>query len=436
MKRRHLKMRQYASMTQTGQGTHLRTGTSETMHAEGLVCPRTTISGILVLAMFLCIFAPGTGFAQESWVGASGAWNTRTNWSPQTVPTSGSSVIFGSAGTADVTFSGASNASSITFVAGAKAFTIGNTISTNTLTLSNGGTVQIANTVTNGETIAERIALGGASYTFANNDTTTTGTLDFTGRITGDSAAASTLTLTGVAGSGTNIISGSMRNGTGAGGVARVLSLSVAGGNWSLMSTGNTYTGATTVAGGQLILGASGALGSGSSAISLKGGTMLLNASSAISGTTNNVTMNGGTLALKSSAASFSESLGTLTLSSNSTIDFANATGSTIRFSALAGTPSGTLTVDNWSTSDTFAFSGTGNGLATFAANNVRFDIAGIGDVGGNVVNLGGGEYAIMAAIPEPRTVVAGVALLAFIFWKERRRIVGLASLLKRPLAS
>ena len=444
-------MRQDGRMTHMGHGKQLGTERSGTGLMEFTVLVPTSHSevfqlrsrkgllfcswlrAIAVCAVFIGALVPKNAFsATITWTGGTLSWDTPTNWSSGAVPGAGDTALFNSIG-ADITINMGDTVKSITFTSsGLGSFTI----SGGPLSLSNSGVINIANsapasTVT--ETFTAPLTLvgatGGGAYTLKDSDAGGS-TFDFEGGITGSAAANKTVTLTldGAAGThiGTNIINGGIADGSNGGNLA----LKTTGGIWSLNGS-SLYSGGTTITAGQIIANAGGALGSGN--ISLSGGTLLLNVST-VTTSANNVTMNGGTLALQSSASSFSESLGTLTLSSNSTIDFANATGSTILFSGLAASPSGILTVDNWSSSDTLAFS-SNSGLASFAAGNVQFDINGL-DVGGTVLNLGGGEYAIVAAIPEPHTVAAGVGLLAFIFWKERRRIAGLASLLKRPLAS
>jgi len=184
----------------------------------------------------------------------------------------------------------------------------------------------------------------------------------------------------------------------------------------------NLYSGNTTVNGGTLQASTSGAIPSSSNIAVNTGGTVLLNASSAAGG---NVTLSGGKLAL-STSGSVSESLGSLTLTTSSTIDFGGQAGSSILFTGLSSY-SGQLTINNWSASDNLAFS-SNNNLAAFVNNgsttNVQFNIGGV-DYGARVIadpNAGfAGDYELVA-IPEPRTIAAGLLLILLICFKECRR--------------
>lgn len=218
------------------------------------------------------------------------------------------------------------------------------------------------------------------------------------------------------------------------------------GGNLTKTGTGtiilsggaaNIFTGTTTIAAGKVEARKDGALGA-TSAINVTGGTLLLGDT----GSTNhrlsaaNVTLGGGTLASERAslaANTITESLGTLTLTSNSTLDFGALGGkggnTSLTFSG-AGTLSGTLTILNWQgeaftnstlpTSDHLFFSDVSN--IDGQLGQIRFIIDG--------QQYGAVRYGneIIAAIPEPTTVGAAVLLVGVIGWRERRRLRVLAT--------
>ena len=151
-------------------------------------------------------------------------------------------------------------------------------------------------------------------------DQSGTGLLTFTSAFTASGSGAKTLTLQGST-SGTGLLSGAIVN---SGGGATSL-LKTGTGTWTLSGT-NTYTGTTTINGGTLTMGASGVISSSS-----------------------NFIMSGGTLSTGVSAG-FSENVGTLTLTGNSTI--AIGTGSHSLHFAASNSTSWTagqkLTITGW----------------------------------------------------------------------------------------
>ena len=112
--------------------------------------------------------------------------------------------------------------------------------------------------VINDQTINAPLVLEGANarYTFANDSANA---LNFAGGITGGTAGATVLTLSGN-GSGTNTISGAIGNGA-----ATTVALFVASGAdaW-VLSGNNSFTGGVTIDGGMLRVGSVGALNSAS----------------------------------------------------------------------------------------------------------------------------------------------------------------------------
>jgi autotransporter-associated beta strand protein len=159
------------------------------------------------------------------------------------------------------------------------------------------------------------------------------------------------------------------------------------------------------------------------------GATLQLAANNQI-GNTTGLILNGGTFLV--GGANVIESLGTLTLTTDSTIDFGNFGQTGFRQLAFANSNSdttgitwvGTLTITNWqgvalTTSDfTEIVFGVG-GLTSTQLGQIRFANQ---DINGGTL-IGGGE---LVPVPEPRVYAAAIALLATIGWRERKRLVGL----------
>lgn len=192
----------------------------------------------------------------------------------------------------------------------------------------------------------------------------------------------------------------------------------------------NTFTGATAILGGTLAVGA-GALRTTSSVSINSGGTLLLAGAGAIDRVNNSAGINlaGGTLST-SGLSGAAETLGSLTLSGNSTIDFGAGTGDTLTFASLAShTPGTTLKILGWSGtpytmgSDRLIFGGTAASFnGAFAQADVSFDGFGAGF---KAIDLGGSTFEIVA-VPEPATVLVTLALVGLIGLRERRLVTEL----------
>jgi autotransporter-associated beta strand protein len=159
----------------------------------------------------------------------------------------------------------------------------------------------------------------------------------------------------------------------------------------------NTYTGGTTLSGGgTLKLGIDGALPS------------------------SGLTFAGGTL----NANGHADSLGALTMSASSTITLlASDTGHNLTFSSLTTSPSptGTLTVNNWTSSGDEIFIG-----STAAYSDSQLAFFKFGSVTGGH-QLSNGE---IVPVPEPSTILAGCFVIGLLGWTERRRIRQVGALL------
>lgn len=133
------------------------------------------------------------------------------------------------------------------------------------------------------------------------------------------------------------------------------------------------------------------------------GGSLILAGTGNHVGNTTNLTLSGGSLAFASSG--FSETLGALTLTAPSTLDF-SGTGSSITFSSISG--SSVLHVFNFDPSDRLFLAQPTNATIYFYSGS---------DMNSPIVNY------TAEVVPEPSTIIAGVGFLGFLGFRERRRL-------------
>ena len=199
------------------------------------------------------------------------------------------------------------------------------------------------------------------------------------------------------------------------------------------LSNANTYNGTTTVNSGTLTAAAAGALGNTSKVFLNNGGSLLVTTDDAI-GTNTAVELNGGRLAVN---GTFDESVGALTLSANSVIDFSGFVG-TLRFSGVGSWASGAnLAIWNWSgrtqyqtnygtypNSSNLVFTNNAT-LSSNLANISFYSGSGSGFIGNGFevssFSDGFGPGSLIIAVPEPETYITAVALLlGFTFYQLR----------------
>ncbi|MFA6286508.1 MAG: autotransporter-associated beta strand repeat-containing protein [Opitutaceae bacterium] len=235
---------------------------------------------------------------------------------------------------------------------------------------------------------------GGAisSFTLTNAGSGFTGATTVNLTTTGSTGAAATailssLTLNGTAntigGAGNLVINAIVADGASSGGFTKT------GAGTVTLNGANTYTGNTAISAGTLTLGAADRIAD-----------------------TSNLVMSGGTLA----TGGFSETLGTLTLSANSTIDLGAGTSALV-FSDSSGTTWGssiTLSFVNFTAgTDTIRIGTTSGGLTGAQLAEIT--------INGSAATIDSGGF-LAIAIPEPSTYAAilGIAVLGFVAFRRR----------------
>lgn len=193
-------------------------------------------------------------------------------------------------------------------------------------------------------------------------------------------------------------------------------------------TTNNTFTGASSVEAGSLVLSNTpGQTAITGTNIRVDGGATLVLAADDQIGDTTGLILNGGTFITGTSTTGFNETLGTLTLSASSTIDLGSYSADfrSLRFadsSAIAWAPAAILTIANWqgvewtpSTVTQILFGP--DGLTPTQLSQIQFSNFPL--QGGGLVGLDGE----LTPIPEPRVYAAALALVLAVGWRERRRI-------------
>ncbi|MEY2905990.1 MAG: toxins and related Ca2+-binding domain [Verrucomicrobiota bacterium] len=281
-----------------------------------------------------------------------------------------------------------------------------------TLPTNNGaGALSLDSTGSGGSTVNL-----GASQTIASLRGASSSTVNLNSR---------TLTITN-SGTGTVTYAGSI---SGSGNILK-------SGAFSQMLTGlSAHGGSTMVTGGSLSLGASGRLTATTNVTVNSGSTLLLGSTLANSINTNAaLTLGGGQLSMGAgSTRAFSQTFASLTLTANSSIDFAALSGtSSIYFSNISGLSTYTLSIFNWNGTNLNGQSSATGGASQFtrlyaategsfasALGNIRFysgsttSSAFMGE--GSFSGPSSGGFTQIVPVPEPSVVIAAIMLLAFL---------------------
>ena len=297
----------------------------------------------------------------------------------------------------------------------ANTYTGPTTVSAGTVQVGNGTSGSISNS-------SASVVSSGATMAFDEaNGSTYSGTIANAGTVAGVEGSGITNTLSGVI-SGAGVVN-------------------QAGVGTTVLSAANTYTGATTVNAGTLKV--TGSVNNTTSVVVNSGGTLLFGASNAINHSAT-VSLAGGTISMQGLSNS-SETMGALTLSGNSFIDFGTGSGNTLTFSSLSGLTTGvTLSVLDWTgnpyspsattdtgslTQDRLLFT-TNPGLTSTQLAQIKFyNDSGVLIGTGVDLSIGYMGTPEIAPVPEPSTILGGIGLLTLLVWRNRRQISLLANI-------
>lgn len=343
-----------------------------------------------------CAFTAQKGAADTTWISTSDkTFSTAANWNNGLPSTGPQLAIFADSGTVQHTLdlsTTARNTLGIQFSAfsgaGSSGFTFMSTSATpggfQNRATGAGGSTSIVNNNANVQTFNVPMSLfssaGGTGSGAAQTWNGGTGGFLFSGVYNG---AKNTINNSGgtltIDGSGNTTIGSATGRGDiiGAGGLIKNGS-----GTLTLGGTvANSYTGGTTINAGTLLAAKQNAIGAGN-ALTLAGGTFKNNG-----------------------AGTLNQSIGTLTLSANSTLDLGLG-ASTITFTDSSAIDWGGFTLDilNWTPGDTLSFGSSSSGLTPAQIGDIVF-----GDLGNASAQIDSLGNISPAPVPEPSAFSFGV---------------------------
>jgi len=213
---------------------------------------------MLAVTLVLPLGSSHSWGASQTWTGATDAnWAMGANWSGTPVPGSGDTATFnatitnGNGTTSPVVIDLNRQVQALLFdTANASAYVIGTT-GGNALRFNSGGSVTLTSSVVNTQTINAPIEINNTtgSLSLVNNASNSSALLNIGGGVSAVAVSGTTtLTLAG-SNTGNNTVSGII----GGGGGATVALTKSGTGTW-VLNNANTYTGSTTLVGGNLIL--------------------------------------------------------------------------------------------------------------------------------------------------------------------------------------
>lgn len=338
---------------------------------------KSDIAGLVYLTNAIIDSGPGwsgplspQGKTSRTWDGGSSPnanWNSLTNWNPDSLPAEGDDLVFPSA-------NGQNNTNNFLTMVGSVTFTAsGYTNCGNALVLNSG----ITNNISAGTNNWQISTTLGAASTFT---TTPGGTIEVVGNITNSGY------LLTVDGAGSTLLDGIISGGGG---------FTKSGAGTATLTAANTYSGATTVGAGKLLVNGSTVAGSAVAVNSgaTLGGSGTVNGTFAVSGTVapgiTIGTLNSGAAAWNSGGTyefQINDALGTagsapgwdkLAVTGGLSVNATSGSKFTLKLVSLSGSsPGAAANFDNTQTNSWLITTASG-GVSGFAADKFAIDASG-----------------------------------------------------------
>ena len=423
------------SLIQAGTGTLALNGTNSYTGATTISAGNLSISSVSALTN-----TSGVNLANATTLIYNGGLAT-LNRDISVTGATGSTGTIRNSGTGLLTLSGAlsKNGTTLTLAGGSNGITVSGVISgsaANSDLVIDGGTTTLENANTyNGPTFL----INGATLNANAVGALPTATLSAV-TINGSStlalgASQSVASLSGTSGSSVNLNANTLTiNGSAAttysGGISGTGNLVKNGSGTQTLAGATTFTGNTTVNSGTLKADAANALANTSQVVLNNGGSFLVTAENAVNDDAA-IHLNGGRMAM---SGNFNETVGALTLSANSTLDFSGFVG-TLRFGSISSWAAGAnLAIWNWSgqtqhgtnygtypNSSNLVFTNNST-LSSNLANISFYSDSGTTSIGSGFERGFSGGGTEIIAVPETETYFYAVALLAGVVIQYLRR--------------